>query len=446
VKDVISLNTVKTLAERIRDFEFHPEVYSYPTPRMYRALDGFSPADAEFTEEINVYVHIPFCRRICSFCGYMKTIDRQDLRSDYVEALVKEIALYKDMLRCRRVRTLHIGGGTPSLLSSRELETIFMALTKANPGLLDTSEEVSIEATPESVEKAKFEEYRKCGINRVSLGIQSFNGREIELANRCNLSGVSVKAIETLRETGIENIVIDLMIGIEGQTLHGFQNSIREALVVKPDTVQLYALGLMPQTGLGRNPPPGLMTDEHIYRCHQIGRQAFMEAGYRHDRHNLYTVIEGGSFLQEEYAWRGMSLLGLGAGARSYAYNIHYRNTYDSSHSPVAVEEYIQNIRDGAYSVQSGIILNDDEKARRHVMGNIESLDRAEFHGRFGVCLEQQFGSVIEDLRESGLVVEEGSLLRLTPRGLLFRELVVKEFFSSEAKKAEEAYRPKRGK
>jgi len=210
----VELST-KTLTERIRDFEFHPEVYIYPTPRMYRPLDGFSPTDAEFTDDLNIYVHIPFCKRLCSFCGYLKTIDRQDLRSDYVDAVVKEIALYKNILGGKRVRTLHFGGRTPSLLSSRELETIIRALVKANPALLDTSEEVSIEATPESVEQVKFSEYRKCGINRVSLGIQSFNGKEIELSNRINSSVVSVKAIETLREAGIKNIVIDLMIGIE---------------------------------------------------------------------------------------------------------------------------------------------------------------------------------------------------------------------------------------
>ncbi len=433
----------QTLGEKIQEFEFHPEVYLYPTPRMYKPLENFSLEKADFTDEVNVYVHIPFCKQICSFCGYLKTIDQEKLRSDYVDALVKEIVLYEKILRGKTVKTLYFGGGTPSLLIPTQLEKIITALLGVNPKMLQTSEEVSIEATPESVEFSKFADYRKLGMNRVSLGVQSFKDSEIVLSKRKNLSDISLKAIETLREIGVANIVIDLMIGIEGQTVQSFQDSVAGALSLRPETVELYALGLMPNTGLGRKIPTTLMTNEQIYRCYEIGRSLFLETGYKQDCHNRYVIPNRGSFLQEDYVFRGMSLIGFGTGVRSYAKNVHYRNTYNSLNSRKAIAEYMQQMNRGGHSVQSGIFLNEDEKMRQYIIGNIEVLDTNDFHSRFGVRFEEQFGELYKQMRESSLVQEDSSILKLTPKGLTFRDLIAKQFFSDETKKVEEAYRPR---
>lgn len=437
------MKNTKTLGERIQEFEFHPEVYLYPTPRMYKQLENFSLEKADFTDEVNVYVHIPFCKQICSFCGYLKTIDHEKLRSDYVDALVKEIVLYEKILRSKTVKTLHFGGGTPSLLTPKQLEKIITALLGVNPKMLQTSEEVSIEATPESVEFSKFADYRKLGMNRVSLGIQSFKDSEILLSKRKNLSDISVKAIETLREIGVANIVIDLMIGIEGQTIQSFQDSVIEALSLRPETVELYALGLMPNTGLGRRIPTTLMNNEQMYKCYEIGRLLFMEAGYKQDCHNRYIISGKGSFFQEDYVFRGMSLIGFGAGVRSYAQNVHYRNIYDSLNGRRAIAEYMQQMNRDGHAVQSGIFLNEDEKMRQYIIGNIEVLDTNDFHSRFRVRFEEQFSELYKQMGESSLVQENSSILKLTPRGLTFRDLIAKQFFSDEAKKLEEAYRPR---
>jgi oxygen-independent coproporphyrinogen III oxidase len=441
---ISGMNATRTLADRIREGEFHPEVYLYPTPRMYRPLENFSLQDAEFTEEANLYVHIPFCKQLCSYCGYLKTIDEERLRRDYVDTIVKEIGLRKEALKGRIIKTLHFGGGTPSLLSSRDLEKIVKALEKVNPEILTTSQEVSIEATPESVDATKFDEYRRTGINRVSLGVQSFNCSEIAISKRCNLPEISIRAIETLREISIQHVVIDLMIGIEGQNAAAFQDSIRGALHVRPETIQLYALGLMPQTGLGIRNPLTLMTNEQIYQCYEVGRSLFLEAGYRQDCHDRYAIPGRGGFLQGDYVLQGMSLIGFGAGARSYAKNLHYRNTYDSFNGRRAIEEYMRNIEGGPHSVQSGVFLDDDEVMRQYAIGTIESLDRDNFHHRFGILFEEKFSQLYADMREWKLVEEDGSILRMTPRGLLYRDLIAKQLFSAEALKVEEAYRPGR--
>ncbi len=438
------IESSKTLRERVEEFEFHPEVYLYPTPRMYGLLVHFALGDAIFTEEVNVYVHIPFCKQICSFCGYLKMIDSQNLRGEYVDAVVEEINLYQTILDGRKIKTLHFGGGTPSLLTPEELEQIITALRKINPAVLKTSEEVSIEATPESVEYDKFHRFKELGINRVSLGVQSFNNSEIALSKRKNLSDVSVRAIEILRKVGIPNIVIDLMIGIEGQTVKSFEESVTEALELRPETVELYALGLMPQTGLGKRSPTTLMTGEEIYRCYDIARALFLEAGYAQDCHNRYALPGRGSFLQEDYVFQGMSLIGFGAGVRSYATNVHYRNTYDSVNARKAILGYMNNIKAAQHSVESGIFLNDEEKMRQYVIGHFEEMDKDEFQRRFGAPFEKKFGSIYREIIDLDLAKDDGHILLLTPQGLTFRDLIVKQFFSDRAKEVEITYRPRR--
>jgi oxygen-independent coproporphyrinogen III oxidase len=436
----------QTLEDRIRAFEFCPEIYIYPTPRMYEPLQDFSPVGLDLTDDINVYVHVPFCTHFCSFCGYFKTIYNEEQQVDFVDAVVKEIALRAEAFEGKTVKTLHFGGGTPSLLTPEQLETIIKALLGVKPEILDSCLEVSIEATPESIEFEKFQGYHRAGINRVSMGVQSLVDSEVVLANRCvekNRTSFQMlsDAFEALRTIGIPDVVIDLMIGIEGQTVETFEESVKMALTLRPQTVQLYALGIMPQTALGRRKPPRLMPGQQIYECYEIGRRLFMGAGYRQDSHDRYTLHESNGFLQGDYNIRGMSLIGLGAGSRSYAKEVHYRNTYTSLNGRKALAEYMKNIAEGRHSVESGVFLNDDELARQYAIGHIIALDEDDFQRRFGTRFVEKFPQFHQDTMALKLVERVGSVLRLTPQGLLFRDLLGRLLFSDKAKKLEEAYR-----
>ncbi|HII15529.1 MAG TPA: coproporphyrinogen III oxidase family protein [Nanoarchaeota archaeon] len=433
----------KTLQERIAELEFQPEVYIYPTPRVYKPLD-FQLNAADFGNELNIYVHIPFCRQICSFCGYLKIAGSdENLKADYVNAVIKEINMYSRILKGKTIKTLHFGGGTPSLLSVSQLARLIDALVEANPRILETCEEVSIEATPESVEQGKFENYKELGINRVSIGVQTLNNAEIALSRRHNLADFSIRAIETLRKAGIPNIVADLMIGIEHQTPESFEASARGLIQLMPETVELYALGLMPQTALGKQ-HHNLMGNKEIYLCYDIGRILFLEAGYKQDCHNRYAIPNRGSFLQEDYVFHGMSLIGFGAGARSYAGNMHYRNAYNSTSPKTAVAEYMQMINGGGLSVESGIYLSDDEKMRQYAIGHIEALDKKEFEQRFGLSFGNAFPDLHSNLLRLGLAAEDKERLVLTTKGLNFRDLICTELFSKDVTAAEGTYRPRR--
>jgi oxygen-independent coproporphyrinogen-3 oxidase len=434
---------LKTFAEQIQGFEFHPEVYVYPTPRTYMPISKFSLEDVDFTQEINVYVHIPFCKQICTYCGYLKVVDSKgNLREQYVNALIKEMEMYRNVLQHRTVRTLHFGGGTPSLLSVSELEKIMNALLDINPNILNTADEVSIEATPESVEFEKFSEFKRLGINRVSIGLQTLVDEEIKLCRRNNFFDVSINAIEVLRRVEIHNLVLDLMIGIEGQTVESFETSVRSLLEYKPETVELYAIGLMPNTSLGIR-LPHLMSKKDIYKCYDIGRKLFLEAGYQQDCHNRYVIPNRGSFFQEDYLFEGISLVGFGAGTRTYAKNVHYRNNHHRKAHRKAIVEYIRDVESGILPVKSATFLNQEEKMRQYAIYNLESLDKKEFRRLFGISFADRFPGLYSEIIELGLAEEDWRRITLTTKGLNFRDLICKQLFSDNVTQVEEEYRPK---
>ncbi|MFA5508293.1 MAG: coproporphyrinogen-III oxidase family protein [Vulcanimicrobiota bacterium] len=435
-----------SLEARIEAWEYCPEIYIYPTPRMYEPLPEFSYSELDLTTDLNVYVHVPFCKQFCSFCGYFKTIYTEELQEQFVEAVVKEIELRRGCFEGKTVKTLHFGGGTPSLLTPRQLDTIVQALLKVRPDILETSLEVSIEATPESIDREKFQGYREAGINRVSMGVQSLVDAEVVLANRCVDKGrtsfqMLTEAFEVLRGLGIPDVVIDLMIGIEGQTTESFEASLQMALSLRPETVQLYALGIMPQTALGRRTLPQLMPGPQIYHCYELGRRYFLEAGYNQDSHDRYTLHPTSGFLQGDYNIQGLSLIGLGAGARSYSRDLHFRNTYASLNGRKALLEYMANVSEGLHSVESGVRLDLDEQSRQYAIGHIQALDGEEFQRRFELRVEEKFPELYKEMLELKLVVQDNQLWRLTPKGLLFRDLLGRQMFSPRARALEEAYR-----
>jgi oxygen-independent coproporphyrinogen-3 oxidase len=442
----MSVSAISRLEQQVRDYQFCPEIYIYPTPRMYRPLPELKLDELTYTDQMNVYIHVPFCTHFCSFCGYFKTIYNEQLQQDFVETVVKEIELRAPALEGKTIQTLHFGGGTPSLLTPRQLETLIQALLKVKPDILETCLEVSMEATPESIDFEKFQGYREAGINRVSMGVQSLVDSEVRLANRCVENDrtsfqMLTDAFDSLREIGIPDVVIDLMIGIEGQTIETFEESIRKALSLRPETVQLYALGIMPQTALGRRKPPELMPGHQIYHCYNLGRELFMAAGYRQDSHDRYTLHPINGFLQGDHNIQGMSLLGLGGGARSYSRELHYRNTYDSRNGRTALLEYMRNIEAGRHSVESGVFLTGDERARQYAIGHMRCLDDRKYKELFGLGVEEKFPELYAEMFRLELVERDGPILRLTQEGLLFRDLLGRHMFSPEAKRLEDAYR-----
>ena len=428
------------LKEKIARAEFAPYVYSYPPTRTYRPVTNFSLSDPVFTSRVNVYIHIPFCEQKCTFCGYLTMIARSDDVVDrYVDCIVREIARYREILETKEITSINFGGGTPSLLTGMQFAKIMRALIAANPALAHTAQEISIEATPESVLSSKIAKFREYGLNRVSVGIQTFNDAEIALAKRRNIADISVQTFETLRGLGIPNICCDLMYGLAGQTTESWEESVTELLRLTPDTVELYSTVTIPGTPLARAIGAGMLPQDRLH-CYERARGMFLEAGYVQDCHLRFVISGRGFYRQQENVFAGESLIGFGAGARSYAVNMHYRNTFDGMNHRQVVGNYMRKMQSGHMAVESAVMLTIEEKLRRYVIYRIEHLDKKDFEEKFGMRFEGKFYKEYCELLSLGLLKDRNNTIRLTAKGLAFRDVIAREFFSANALSHEAAY------
>ncbi len=428
------------LADKISRFETAPYVYSYPPTRMYEPISGFSFDLPDFSQEVNLYIHIPFCKQKCTFCGYLTAIakDGSTLQEEYVDTVAREIEMYREVLKDRVVKSVNFGGGTPSLLTVPQFERLMQALLRVNPGLLSTAREISIEATPESVEFDKFSAFKQLGLNRVSVGVESFVDSEIKSSKRHNLPIASARAIEILRRVGIPNICADLMYGLEGQTLRSFEESLRRLIALKPETIELYSTVVIPGTPLalsGRS----TMSSMERFNCYNIGREMLLGAGYIHDCH-LRFIRDGGGYLQQENVFAGQSLIGFGAGARTYGENMHYRNCFDSANGLGAIARYMAAIKLRKPAVETAAPLSLNEKMRRYVVYNLEHLNKSHFRAKFGLDAEEIFGGQFDELRALSLIFECEDVIHLDFAAYYYRDLIARQFFSEEVSRKELQY------
>lgn len=261
-----------------------------------------------------IYVHIPFCYSRCSYCGFFSTTELSQ-RSIYVDAVLKEYELRRTYLPAgERIRTIYLGGGTPSQLSNSDLARLLRVLQVAE------AEEVTIEANPSDMTEAKLKAWQAMGINRLSIGVQSFDEGRLAFLNRRHGSKQAKKVIRLAQELGYTNISIDLMYALPYQTMELWQADIDTALSFGVQHISTYCLSYEQGTTLWRLKEKGLVreTDDELanamyaYLCHRL-----QEAGFTHYEVSNFSLPGYESKHNSSY-WDGTPYLGLGAGAHSY--------------------------------------------------------------------------------------------------------------------------------
>lgn len=265
-----------------------------------------------------MYVHIPFCRRKCGYCDfYSLPVSGTDtgLMTQYVSALLCHAAAWRQICGTLSADTLYIGGGTPSLLPPAELSRLVDGLRETFnlPGCA----EVSVEANPDSLGDDVLCAARQCGVNRLSIGVQSFDGRLLRTLGRPHTAADARAAIQRARRAGFTNISLDLMFGLPGQTRESLQRSLDEALSFSPEHLSCYLLKLEPGTPLYERqsalalPGEDEQTAQYELLCERLGN-----AGYEH--YEISNFARGGMRSRHNLKyWRGADYLGLGAGAHS---------------------------------------------------------------------------------------------------------------------------------
>ena len=281
-----------------------------------------------------LYFHIPFCKRICSYCDFFR-VARLDRLSDVVESMHKELDEQRNFLNDRQISTIYFGGGTPSLVHPSELQR----LMEHSARLWNCSGvgEITVEANPDDISAQWVEALRNTDINRVSLGVQSFNDAELKMMNRRHSAEEAVVAVKRLQDAGIENITIDLIFGVDGFGEEVLSQSIKQALTLGVQHISAYHLTIEPNTAFGRRLARGEMSEvaeDQSEKEYAMLHNRLTEAGFEHYEVSNYA-LEGYRAKHNSSYWQGVEYLGVGVGAHSFNGEVRH-------YSEQSIEEYLE--------------------------------------------------------------------------------------------------------
>ncbi len=261
---------------------------------------------------LSLYVHIPWCVKKCPYCDFNShTANNQLPEEEYLQALIQDLELELPYMQGRKLSSIFFGGGTPSLFSADTIGRIIQAAQK-RIGFEDRME-ITLEANPGTFEQEKFSGYRRIGVNRLSIGIQSFNNNQLEALGRIHSSEQAIKAIETAGNAGFENINLDLMHGLPGQDISHAMADLKQAIDLNPNHISWYQLTIEPNT-VFYNKPPTLPKDIILESIQEKGLKLLADNGYQQYEVSAYCK-EGNKSSHNMNYWEYGDYLGIGAGA-----------------------------------------------------------------------------------------------------------------------------------
>lgn len=372
---------------------------------------------------IGLYIHIPFCLAKCGYCDFPSYAGLEALFGEYTTALVQEM----EGVGPAEVRTVYLGGGTPTVLPPSDLAKILDAARRQFR--LEAQAEISIEANPGTLDPKVLRHLRTAGFNRLSLGVQSFDDWELRLLGRIHSARDAIVAVERSRQAGFDNLSLDLLYGLPRQTLATWQRSLDVALDLTPDHLSLYALTVEEGTPLrgaiARGelplPDPDLAADMYEY-----AQDLLETAGFVHYELSNWSRDSAHMCQHNLIYWRNEPYLGLGVGAHSWLEGRRWANTP----SPAA---YIDQIAAGKGPVSTSEAIPRPLEMSETLMMGLRLLDEGvpleRFHQRFGLPLETQYGGELEELSDLGLIEVHEGTLRLSKRGRLLGNQVFLRFF-----------------
>ena len=367
-----------------------------------------------------LYIHIPFCVRKCVYCDFFSLpFDEQTARR-YVSGLCRELELKSGL--AGELRAIFIGGGTPTLLPADSFEQLFSCLR--NNFLFSPEIEITVEANPGSVTVPKLEGLFSLGVNRVSVGIQSFNDDELKILGRIHTGDEAVEAVNLLKTAGFINCSVDLMYGIPGQTIGGWKETLKKALGLSPYHISAYELTPEEGTPLSslikvntvRMPDEGLVLDMYDHAIDFL-----QSRGFEHYEISNYA-LPGFKCLHNLNYWDRGEYLGAGAGAHSFIKGVRSRNTGD-------LNTYIEDLKNDVIPEAEAVGIGPDEALKEYIflgLRKTEGIDLAQAEN-----IHADFPEACSELISTGLLELSGNSLRLTRKGLPVSNMVIVHLFES---------------
>ena len=375
--------------------------------------------------ELELYIHIPFCVRKCAYCDFLSGPQTEEVIEKYVEALVAEIKghnTYTDT-----VTSIFLGGGTPSILSGNQMEQIFHAV-RAHFDVAENAE-ITIEANPGTVTKEKLDAYRRCGINRISFGLQSANNEELKLLGRIHTYEEFLESFRLAREAGFGNINVDLISAIPKQTLQSFEETLQKVIALNPEHISAYSLIVEEGTpfatlyGEGGPKEQDLPSEEEERLIYKRTEELLNQFGYH--RYEISNYAKPGRECRHNLGyWERKNYLGLGLGSASLMDNVRYKNTDD-------LDAYLKQAREPKQIQEQREQLSVMELLEEFMflgLRKTQGVSEKEFETQFGNTLEECYGKQIERFLKEGLLERKDGYLNLTKSGIDVSNYVLAEF------------------
>jgi len=370
-----------------------------------------------------LYIHIPFCKQACHYCDFHFSTN-QDQRTRLCQAIAKEINLQHSYLDNEPIHTLYFGGGTPSLLSGEELNIIFESVH--SHFVVDDDAEVTMEVNPDDLTTDKLKELKNFGVNRLSVGIQSFNNPTLTFFNRAHSGEQAIESIHRARTAGFDNISIDLIYSVPGQAEDIWKKDIEQAVALQPEHISSYSLTIEEKTAFGKWQKTGRikpLDENKAVADFEVLMDMLNSSGYEHYEISNFSKPGFHSKHNSSY-WRQRKYLGLGPSAHSYngetrqfnvANNSHYINAIIKGEVPFEIEQ-----------------LSRENKINEYIITTLRTkwgCDISYLEKNFGYSIFET--PILQKLLVQELIVLNKTIMTLTKKGKMLADQVAIELFVS---------------
>lgn len=372
--------------------------------------------------KIGIYVHIPFCKKKCDYCDFISYCGKDDLIEKYVDSVKKEINHVKIK---SEITTIYIGGGTPSYIDSKFIVQILEKIKEKN---VAQDAEITIEVNPGTVTQEKLQDYIDCGINRISIGLQTTNDELLKQIGRIHNYEQFLETYKLAKKVGFKNINVDLMLGLPNQRIIDLKESLENVLRLAPKHISVYSLIVEDGTPIAnkiKNEKLKLPDDELERNMYWYVKNTLELNGYKHYEISNFAK-KGYESKHNMNCWNQMEYVGIGTAAHSYRDITRYSNTED-------IKEYIKNVQKGEFEknrIIHEIQKEEDSKKEFMLLGlrKIDGLKISEFKNKFGDNPIYLYRNELKKLSDEKLIIIQDDNIRLSNKGIDLANLVWEEF------------------
>ena len=376
-------------------------------------------------QPLGLYIHIPYCIHKCGYCDFNSHLIKHDEMDHYIDALVAEMQHYAKIFSNRNIiKTIFLGGGTPTTLTVYQLERILKECVRAFKIAPDA--EITIEANPATINIEQMKSIRQTGYNRISIGIQSFDKAELKLLDRAHGPKEVHSTVDCARKAGFDNLSLDLMFAIPNQTLSSWGSNLDKALEKSPEHLSTYNLTIEQGTAFSKLQSNGKLImpdDDHQLELYERTIERLSKKGFHHYEISNFARHEKECKHKITY-WQNANTLGLGAGASSYINGTRFKNINLPAH-------YIRQVKGEISAVEHSETLEPRQAMGETIMLGLRLLQGISIHQferRFQISFKNIFGNITSSLKEKGLISVEKDNLRLSKKGLFLADSVILEF------------------